>query len=194
MRCFVPTKAAMSTFPQPSAKTVVPSTTTTVTGSFTRLDGQSKNLCHLCTPSGEICSTTSPIHLDWSNVEDNWDGERQREREQREKEQAEREKADIEQNSMQKDLEQKPNVDPEQYYPPSPQYVPSYESKFTQALTDTLVPAPEEENKDAEQEGEVGEKQDKVEEEEEEVEDKDAETDYKTDINNTPAILRVDYV
>ena len=50
----------------------------------------------------------------------------------------EREKADKEQNS----------VDPEPYYPPSPQYVPSYDSKVAPALTDTLVPVPEQENKD----------------------------------------------
>ena len=68
-----------------------------------------------------------------------------REREWREKEQVEREKADKEQNS----------VDPEPYYPCSPQYVPSFDSEVAPALTDTLVPAPEQENKVAEQEEDV---------------------------------------
>ena len=140
MRCLVPTKAAMPTFSQPSAKTTVPTTTTAVTGrfTFTQPDAQKQNLC---TSGAKLCSFTSPSHSNWSDVEKDWDGETEGERK---KEQAEREKADNKQNS----------VYPKPYYPPSPQYVPSYDSKVAQALTDTLVPVPEQKSKDKDTEQE----------------------------------------
>ena len=108
MRCFVPTKAAMPTSPQPLAKTVVPANTTIVTGIFTQPDTQTQQFC---APSGKLCSFTSLIHSDWSDIEEDCNGERQKEREQRKKEQAEKEKADKEQNNVQKDLEGKLIVD-----------------------------------------------------------------------------------
>ena len=64
MTCFVPTKAAIPTFPQPSANKVVQATTTTVTGNITQPDTQGQNFCHLCMPSGKICSFTSKIQSD----------------------------------------------------------------------------------------------------------------------------------
>ena len=59
---------------------------------------------------------------------------------------------DKEHNSVQKDLEQRPIVDPEPHYQPYLQYAPSYENEVTPVLTNSLVPVPEEGNKDAEQE------------------------------------------
>ena len=67
MRCFVASKAAIPTFPHSLAKTAVPATTTTVTGSFTQPDMQTQNLC---APSGKLCSFTSPPHSNWSAVEE----------------------------------------------------------------------------------------------------------------------------
>ena len=76
----MPTKAAMPTIPQPLAKTAAPATPTTVTGgfNFTQPDRQTQKLC---TPSTKLFSFTFPPHSDWSDVQADWDGERQKERE-----------------------------------------------------------------------------------------------------------------
>ena len=85
-------------------------------------------------------------------------GERHRERDRKEKEQVEK------QDSVQKDMEP--------YYPPSPINVPRYNSEVAPALTDTLVPVPENteqenkdtelENKDTEQEGNDAEQEEET--------------------------------
>ena len=72
-----------------------------------------------------------------------------------------------------KELKQKPISD--SYYPPSPQYMPSSEGNTaTPALTDTLVPAP------------------KQEEEEKPVDKEDKDTDYDSD--DAITIIRAEYV
>ena len=95
-------------------------------------------------------------------------------------------------------------MDPKSYYPPSPQCVPSYDSEVAPALTETLVPAPEQEcndavqeNKDTEQENndEVQENKDAVQEEDAEQEEEEAEDkDEETDINEIIGTLSADYV
>ena len=84
MRCFVPIKAARQTFPQPSAKTAVPATITTVTGSFT-FTPQNEHTQNLCSPSVKMWPFTSPSHSNWSDIEEDWDGERQEKEERRNK-------------------------------------------------------------------------------------------------------------
>ena len=83
----------------------------------------------VCPPA----TTFSLPHLDWSDVEEDWDGERQKEEKSRKLEEKEL-----------KELNQKPITD--YYYAPSPQYMPSSKGDtVTPALMDTLVPAPEQE-------------------------------------------------
>ena len=137
MGCFAPTKVATPTF------TTMATTTTTapntqaapdLTATFT-----TTNSCEVCKTLDRPCPLytkpappSSPAHSDWSD--ENWDGEGER----RKKEQVEKEKADREkQDSAQKDPK---------YYLPSPIYVSSY-STVAPALSDSLLLAPEEEEK-----------------------------------------------
>ena len=111
--------------------------------------------------------TVSLPHSDCSNVEDDWDGKRQKE-EGRDKNIKCEKKYLIE-------LKQKPIT--YSYYPPSPQYMPGFKGDTVHpALTDTLVPIPEQE------------------EEEKPIEEKDKDTESDYDSDDTVTILRAKYV
>ena len=126
----------------------------------------------MCSALGRPCPLFAPPastmllpHSDWPDVEQDWDGERQKEEERKRNRQDE-----------ERELEQKPITDP-----PSPQYRPS--SEVTSVITDTLVPVSVHED--------IGEQKEEVEEEKSiEKEDKDTESDYDSD--NTVTILRAD--
>ena len=134
--------------------------------------------CETCSALGRPCPLfTSPApavslpHSDWSDfeVEEDWDGERQKE-EEREKNRQHGEKELTDKN----------------YFPPSPKYMPNTPSDtddtLAPELTNTLVLTSEKTQEEEEEEKEKTIKE----------EDKDTESDYDSD--DTVTILRAEYV
>ena len=142
-RHFIPAKTVMPIFSlSPVLVAMTPQATTTATCIFMQpqeVQAQLKleqsetvtnvpTFCNLCTP---VCrkypyNYTSLNHSEWSDPEEveDWNGKREKENEHKKKESKEKEK---EQDNIQKELKQKPITT--SYYPLSPQYTPSYESK-----------------------------------------------------------------
>ena len=154
-----------NTFTMAIPVTTTPATVAAVTNSPTTLPASKERrvFYQTCSALGRPCplfalpaSTVTPPHSDWSDVEEDWDGERQKEEEKKRNREHE-----------EKELEQKPITDL-----PSPQYTPSFKGD-TAALIDTLVPAPawEEDQEDKEVEQEKPTEED----------DKDTEWDYDSD-------------
>ena len=134
---------------------------------------ESTAFCETCLALGRPCPLFAPpaplvslSHSDWSNVEDDWDGERQKE-EEREK------------NREHGKKELKDKI----FFPPSPKYTPNTLSNTNNTLapelTKTLVLTLEERQ---------DEEKDKLIKEE----NKDTESDY--DLDDAVTILRAEYV
>ena len=139
--------------------------------------------CVTCTALGRPYPTLfpwtiSPPNPNWSDSKEYWDGKRQKEKERREKEQKENGQKEIELKSE--------NNKKEEYYPPSPQYVPYSPSGFDDdtlapTLTDTLPPAPEKTS---------NEKQDK----DEDTKDKETDSETEYDLDDTMDILQSEII
>ena len=100
---------------------------------------QIQNFCTLCRPIGRKCPNNylSLNHPEWSELKEDWDGQKQKENECKEEESK---------DSKQKELKQKSKMIACQ----SHQYTPSFHTDsdsegFVPVLTDMFVPAPEEE-------------------------------------------------